>query len=120
MNFIKVKKINTELKALELMLNSKNISLSEIQNDNDIKSYIKEQLGIDISSIQLNLYQNVLLDIDKILAIGDIEYILGSDNSEDMIKGFAVWFDYDAKHCWYLIEDNYEELINRINYKKLL
>ena len=68
------------------------------------------QLGVDLTKVSLNPYYELWLDLDKILAIGEIENIPGMDN----MKGFSVWFNNEANNCWYLDQDSYDMVISNI------
>ena len=115
MNYIKVKKVNLELKTLEHLLKQSNLSLNDIKNDNDIYKQIKEKLGIDINDIILTDGDLINIDIDKIIAVGEVETLLGFDN----LKAFSIWFDYDKSHCWYIYPEYYNEINNYIMGKNL-
>ena len=119
MNFIKVKKINLNVKMLEKLLASKGMSLNDIDLSKELDKYssgFSSILGTTMPS--LSSYTDgdyINLDLDKVIAVGDIvENILGDPN----LKGFSVWFDHDAEHCWFIYAEYYDAVSNALNFKK--
>ena len=111
-NFVKVKKMNPEFQMLRNMIQAEdeNMNLEDVLKDKYVREMFTKQLGVDLTKVSLNPYYELWLDLDRILAIGEIENIPGMDN----MKGFSVWFNNEAKNCWYLDPDSYDIVISNI------
>ncbi len=111
MYFCKVKRVNLEIKSLENLLNKHNISINDFLNDKDSKEYVQKTYGVDLSDINLNTSDIINIDLDKIIAIGEVESILGLND----LKAFPIWFDYDNSHCWYIYPEYYDVISKYLN-----
>ena len=111
-NFVKVKKMNPEFQMLRNMIQAEdeNMNLEDVLKDKYVREMFTKQFGVDLTKVSLNPYYELWLDLDKILAIGEIENIPGMDN----MKGFNVWFNNEANNCWYLDQDSYDMVISNI------
>lgn len=116
-NFVKVKKLNPEFQRIRNMIQAEdeNLTLEDVLKDTLVREMCAKQLGVDLTKISLNPYYDLLLDLDKVLAVGEIENIQGLDG----MKGFTIWFNNEAKNCWYLDPDSYDAVISNITKTRL-
>lgn len=112
-NFIKVYKLNPEFAMLRKMIEAEDetMTLEEVVHDKYVRDMCLKNAGLDPAKVSLKDSYELWLDLDKILGIGIIEQIPGLEN----LEGFAIWFNNNAKDCWYLDKCCYDEVMHAIN-----
>ena len=109
MDFITVRRFNTQINVLNKVLELAGISINDLTDRDDSLLTLK-QLGIDASLLNLEETSVTCLNLDQVVSVdNEIVTVPGFEK-----KGFAVWFSAKPEDCWYLDESDYKLVMESI------